>query len=1560
MQKMSRLIAIWLVAIMIVGGLSGAIIKVQAERPDGVHSSIWDTGSVDDILEFMAEHYNNAGTPDNTKDDYWDFSDPDDVEVAEDVWNVTTYIKDLREAAPSSVVEWFGSINQYSGLSWEIAKMAKTETIGICEVAKDPTFQGNILAGLGETKVLDMTSANTVVGDVLGKAQNSIDSVGGSIHSTPYTGQISLSDIGKYESELQAIGVAMDAADIGVLIGSAYAVSSLSWENIKGNKYYDIVSKVVTYEVGDEIGTTNASFYSFITGSVEGVRLCFSVAGLILGAIAGSVLAKSLAGLCAMGGTALLGPGIGTVVGAAAGAIVGNFIGTRGAKMISQKIYDALADIDAIPQNTWDKFHRFWRNHHVHIEIEEITSIGDDNYVPDVDIIMVKIKNTGDAEGAFIVSPLWSNWTVISGKKSTNTTPSLYDLCDMANPVYGLVENTVNVHLNPGEEATVLFWGTPWHASQSWLPISKSGNTEIGFSVWYAESWFSMTPFGWHIGQYLVMTQSEPFVTNKEPVLLINAKSDRNIYAPGDSATISIDVENAGVVRTDEFTVGVTVRNKVYGNTIDASQIVPLTGRLEPKEKEEYTATINIPSTAPRGMYEIAVDCWWDPYNSNHYYLDDLEWRDIFYVGDPAISIDSPTETKKMTVGSYSHPISTFTALINVTDSTTGEPIYGLSSQNFAVHIGSKDAPFISTYNDHTEQYRLLIKPPAQSSGGNYDLKIDLLLNDEVYSSDVEQNSINYSSVEETNVDAVLVIDRSASMSGNPIYQAKESSKLFVDNMKAGDAIGVISFSSAGATKIDYPLTKIISNSEKNSAKAAIDNISSDANTALGEGLHYAYDQLTQNASTNSKAIILLSDGRNNSGENPYSVIPYLQNSSIPAYTIGLGTSVDEKTMSDIASMTGGEYYCSPNSGQLQELYNKIAGVITGKSAILSTKGVINQNQTKNESVTIDSNTASAVFSSGIGGSEIDFLLIDPYGRVINESVASNDSNISFTEAGTYKAYTVNNPLEGIWTLQIVGKNVSNNEPYWLSVDADTNLTLTADTIKNQYYAGEPVKINAAVMNPKGVLTNLSVLAKITNPYGISTTIHLYDDGFHSDGNNNDGFFSNYFFGTNSGGSGSYRVKISTYGIDDMGTQFLRESQISFYVDDAPYTSPLTTNTVVHMVARQGERTEAVIAFNSTENIFGSITATDLVGNNMSISASNILLSKGLFHINSNSTETVGISLDVPAYLPSGIYNGSIVLSSDKANLRVPVFLEVKSFSVNVSDSYIVIENLTEGETFEQAIYLNLTGYGGLNNLSAIVVGNAIKNWTSPNLTLTDIPEEGSGELLLKIQVPEGVNGTYYETVYLSSDRMVIKPIAVRATVARSSSTEMPEPSPLITEGQSYTTIIASIILIMSLLILLILILLRKRNEDFVYQLPIDEDEEYAIFASNTDISDNSDVGVAPESRGGIGDLPISKKIKFLLPGGGKMAFISKGERINIGRIELYKYLPKDMKDEVFNISREHCELWNDNGQWYIEDKGSTNGTKLNGEEIKGEGPISLKDGDEVVLGNVLKIEIKI
>jgi len=212
---------------------------------------------------------------------------------------------------------------------------------------------------------------------------------------------------------------------------------------------------------------------------------------------------------------------------------------------------------------------------------------------------------------------------------------------------------------------------------------------------------------------------------------------------------------------------------------------------------------------------------------------------------------------------------------VNVTDSS-GNPITGLTDTNFVV------------YEDNVREL-----PITVSSLGTIQSPISV----------------------------ALVIDRSGSMDGQPINDAKTAASSFVDNLGPFDRAAVISFNDA--VSVDIPFT-----SDKNALKSAINALSAGGRTAIYDAVLTALLLLSSEVNQR-KAVILLTDGADNSSSTTAdSVIRYANFLGIPIHTIGLGLtpgSSEEDALINLSGSTGGRYFYSPVSSQLVDLYNMIS-----------------------------------------------------------------------------------------------------------------------------------------------------------------------------------------------------------------------------------------------------------------------------------------------------------------------------------------------------------------------------------------------------------------------------------------------------------------------------------------------------------------------------------------------------------------------------------------------------------------------------------------------------------
>lgn len=396
----------------------------------------------------------------------------------------------------------------------------------------------------------------------------------------------------------------------------------------------------------------------------------------------------------------------------------------------------------------------------------------------------------------------------------------------------------------------------------------------------------------------------------------------------------------------------------------------------------------------------------------------------------------------------------------------------------------------------------------------------------------IPQSPQNYSLILSHNrhfgqVNGVLVIDRSGSMSGQKMTDAKSGATLFVDLMMIPEGIGVVDFDDI--VTVTYPLTQIASNKEKNDAKTAIASLTARGLTNIGGGLRAGLNQVISYCDIVPsvlheqcpRAIVLLSDGQHNTGENPRNVIPDLARNNVRAYTIGLGLDVDQRLMSEIAQATGGEYRFAANSGDLREIDKQILDELRGRQRMFRVREFFDLGYPPRTYVATVDPAMQATFSLIWPGSSLNISLIDPSGRAIREEASYPD--VQFTSLSGYKEFVVSPAQPGNWTVTTSIDSISSPTPYTVLVSSESSLQFYASTDRRAYTTGEPMRITASISGANANLT--SAFANITYPNMTTIRVPLYDDGTHGDSAPYDGVFT-YLLPTALSDVGSFTLNV--------------------------------------------------------------------------------------------------------------------------------------------------------------------------------------------------------------------------------------------------------------------------------------------------------------------------------------------------------------------------------------------------------------------------------------------------
>lgn len=195
-------------------------------------------------------------------------------------------------------------------------------------------------------------------------------------------------------------------------------------------------------------------------------------------------------------------------------------------------------------------------------------------------------------------------------------------------------------------------------------------------------------------------------------------------------------------------------------------------------------------------------------------------------------------------------------------------------------------------------------------------------------------------------IDIMLAIDTSLSMQAvdfepNRLEAAKLTAKTFVAG-RVQDRIGLVTF--GGGTMLACPLT-LDFGALSSRIEALEAGMAGREGTALGEGIVSAVNHL-KDSQAKSRVIVLLTDGRGNVGIDALTGAKAAQAFGIKVYAIGtakkgealmpvddpvlgrqmmaIADDLDEETLSEVARLTGGEYFRARNLSELKAVYDKI------------------------------------------------------------------------------------------------------------------------------------------------------------------------------------------------------------------------------------------------------------------------------------------------------------------------------------------------------------------------------------------------------------------------------------------------------------------------------------------------------------------------------------------------------------------------------------------------------------------------------------------------------------
>jgi len=171
-----------------------------------------------------------------------------------------------------------------------------------------------------------------------------------------------------------------------------------------------------------------------------------------------------------------------------------------------------------------------------------------------------------------------------------------------------------------------------------------------------------------------------------------------------------------------------------------------------------------------------------------------------------------------------------------------------------------------------------------------------------------------------------ICIDTSGSMASTDVaptraQAALDAARAFVDEAPAGLHIGLISFAS------DAQIVAPLSDQKEQTLAALAEIPPPNGATAIGDALRLAASQFPPSG---HRAVVLVTDGVNNTGVDPLEMAQYFAAHHVPIYTVGIGTpngdviggeaaSIDEGALRSYAQTSGGAYARAGNASELRD-----------------------------------------------------------------------------------------------------------------------------------------------------------------------------------------------------------------------------------------------------------------------------------------------------------------------------------------------------------------------------------------------------------------------------------------------------------------------------------------------------------------------------------------------------------------------------------------------------------------------------------------------------------------
>ncbi len=200
----------------------------------------------------------------------------------------------------------------------------------------------------------------------------------------------------------------------------------------------------------------------------------------------------------------------------------------------------------------------------------------------------------------------------------------------------------------------------------------------------------------------------------------------------------------------------------------------------------------------------------------------------------------------------------------------------------------------------------------------------------EMPSIDVVENALQLWTKVKKTVDISFVFDRSGSMAGEPLNQAKRGALDFLGQLDARDRVSLLMFND----QVPEATEPLLLSRAREQLTQTVSGTFADGGTALYDAVIAAHDKLAELSKKNAKrtfAVVVLSDGKDEHSKSQVSQVKDVVkqptesiDNSVRLFTIAYGPGADTKLLADLAESGGGASF-KGDAASIRQVYRDLA-----------------------------------------------------------------------------------------------------------------------------------------------------------------------------------------------------------------------------------------------------------------------------------------------------------------------------------------------------------------------------------------------------------------------------------------------------------------------------------------------------------------------------------------------------------------------------------------------------------------------------------------------------------